>query len=514
MTFLLPLVAVLLAASPKVPPMQREQQADADLKFLRDLAETRSFHLGRPERVQLTPDGSTVVFLRALPRKPELRLFAMDVKTAQVREGVTPEQISRGEERLSPEERARPERMRISTRGFTTYELSQDGKLVLVTLSGAAYVVPLAGGAPSKVAGPSKDGAAIFDPKLSPDGASVSFVRGGELWVANVESGAELQITSGATETRTHAQAEFIAQEEQGRFTGYWWSPDSKWLVYEEADLSPIEKLYFGDPAHPEVPVEATRYPRPGKANARLSFAVVSASGGGKPVWIQWDKARFEYVPHVSWQEGGQLTLLLLTRDQKDLSLVAADPKTGAVRELLREHDDAWLNADGHPPVWLRDGSRFLWETERNGAWALELHRGEAVRALIPREWGYAALAAVAPDLKSVIVERSPEPVERQLWTIPLEGGAPVALTHGPDLHAAIHARESPAHVLVTQPFQGPPRFEVFRADGSAAGELPSVAEKPPFSVRLEVQKLGPGPGFWTAIVRPHSFDPQQGYPV
>ena len=174
---------------------------------------------------------------RAQPRKAENRVFRFDVATGQVRELVTPEQVLGSEpEQLSAEERARRERMRVTDRGFTNFDVSEDGKLVLVSLSGRAFVVPSGGGPARQVAGTGPKGEAVFDPRLSPDGASVAFVRGGELWVASVDGGAARQLTQGATPLKTHAQAEFVAQEELHRFTGYWWAPDSKRLVYEEAD--------------------------------------------------------------------------------------------------------------------------------------------------------------------------------------------------------------------------------------------------------------------------------------
>jgi len=513
--FRLPLAALVLATS-----LQARAQ-DADLKFLQDLAETRNFSLGRPESVKVTPDGSTVLFLRGQPRSPEMRLFALEVASGKVRELITPEQLlSGGKEQISAEEKSRRERMRISTRGFTSYSLSHDGKFAMVSLSGKAYLVPLAGGAPQQIAGPSKKNEPIFDPQLSPDAKSVAFVRGGELWVApTAGGGAERALTSGATALKTHAQAEFVAQEELDRFTGLFWSPDSKWLVYEEADLSGVEKMYFGDPAHPENPVEATPYPRPGKANARIGFELIAA-GGGKPIPIEFDRAKFEYVSEVSWQEGGPLTLLLLSRDQRDLSLVAVDPRSGRTSQLLAEHDDAWLNASARERAyhWLKNGAQYLWSSERGGAWQLELHGPGAVKILTPADWGFGELLAVTPDGKSALVTRKPEPVESQIWSIPFAGGEPVALTQGPDLHRATYARESFAHVLFTQPAAqaqaAPDRIEVIRADGSSAGELPSIAEKPPFSVKLEVKKRGPGLGFWTAIIRPHDFNPAKKYPV
>jgi len=390
------LLAALVGAAPP---------AEKDLQFLKDLTETRSWRLGRPTSIRLTPDGARVLFLRTPPRKPDNRLYAFDVKTGQVRELITPEEILKGkDEQLSPEERSRRERMRVTLRGFTSYDLSEDGALVLVTLSGRAYLLPSEGGAAREVAGPDEKNNPIFDPRLSPDGRSVSFVRGGELWVAPVAGGRARRITSGATPARTHAQAEFIAQEELARFTGYWWSPDSRSLIYQEADSSQVELLDFTDPAHPERTGGETRYPRPGKANARVDFFIVPAAGG-KAVRIEYDQTRWEYVAHVGWTTGGPPVMIVLTRDQKDEALLAADPLTGRTRELIREHDDAWINAE-HEFQWLRDGTGFLWASERSGSWQLEFRApdGALLRTLTPPGFGFDRAVHVDLAEREVVV--------------------------------------------------------------------------------------------------------------
>lgn len=503
------------------PPAAAPQARSKDLAFLESLTQTRGFRLGLPASVQLTPDGGTALFLRGLARSPELRLYAFDVKTGQVRELITPEQVLGGKkEVLSDAEKAQRERMRVSVRGFTSYDLSNDGTQVLVSLSGRAYVVPLAGGAAREVAGPGTKGEPIFDARLSPDGRSVSFVRGGELWVAGTAGGAARQLTRGATATLTHAQAEFIAQEELGRFRGYWWSPDSKALLYEQADSAGVEQLHLADPADEFKPPQQQPYPRPGKANVKIAFGIVPATGG-ETRWIEFDRARYEYVARVEWPEHARPTLLLLTRDQKDLSLVSVDPATGATRELLHERDDAWLNVDsprvggGREYRWLPDGSAFLWTTEARGAWQLELRGsdGKLRRELTPVDFGLAGVAGIDARAGTVLIERAAEPIDAQLWEVPLDGGVPKALTQGPARHEAVFARESRAHALTELPRQGPPTVRIVRADGSSAGVLPSVAEKAPFSVNLSLAKAGPE-GFWTATIKPHDFDPAKKYPV
>src|SRR5205085_1560173 len=115
--------------------------------YLRDHALTRGFMLGRPTRAKPTPDGKAVLFLRAEARVPKLQLYEFDVATKQTRLLLSPEQLLKGaEENLSPEEKARRERARISVGGFTNYELSRDGARILVSLSGKLYIFERASG--------------------------------------------------------------------------------------------------------------------------------------------------------------------------------------------------------------------------------------------------------------------------------------------------------------------------------------------------------------------------------
>src|SRR5437763_8157417 len=116
------------------------------------------------------PDGKSVLFLRSGPRSAKLGLLEFDVAAKKSRELLTPEQVLKGaEEKLSPEEKARRERMRVSVGGFTSFQLSEDGKQTLLSLSGKLYVVRRADGDVRELA--TKPGT-LLDPKVSPDGKS------------------------------------------------------------------------------------------------------------------------------------------------------------------------------------------------------------------------------------------------------------------------------------------------------------------------------------------------------
>src|SRR2546421_1753256 len=410
----------------------------ADLRYFRELVETRNYSLGQPVSPQMTPDGKAVIFLRGGARDPVLRLYEFTIADANLREILTPEKLLQGgEEKLTAEEKSRRERERQSLRGFTNFQLSKDGSKILVALSSRLYVIARSDGRVTELPGQN-----WIDPHFSPDGRAVAAVSGGELHVIDLETKTDKVLTAGASETLTHGTAEFVAQEEMDRHEGFWWSPDSRSLVYQETDNSGVESRFITDPLHPETAPAKNFYPRAGTQNAKVRLGIVGRAGG-ETRWIDWDREKYPYLARVVWKENAApLCIVVQNRLQQEELLLAVDPTTGATRELLRETDTAWLNLDHKPmPVWLKDGRQFLWTTERNGAWQAELHSadGALVRPVTPIDFQLDELIDVNDSDRSIVVTGGPDSRERHLFRFSIEGkGEPQQLTRESGRHNAV----------------------------------------------------------------------------
>ncbi len=485
-----------------------------DTSYLRAHAETRGFMLGRPTRARPTPDGKAVLFLRSQARVPTLRLYEFDVATGKTRELLTPEQVLKGAaEKLSPEEKARRERMRVSVGGFTNFQLSEDGAQILVSLSGKLYVVDRRGGGVQELqTGPGT----LLDPKFAPDGKAVAYVRDYDVYVYDLAARQERRLTTGGTEQVSHGLAEFVAQEEMARFSGYWWSPDARSLVYQESDARGVEVWYVADPARPGQAPLPSFYPRPGKANVAVRLGILPATGGDT-VWVQWDRQRYPYLARVHWDKQGPLTVLVQTRDQKELVLLKVDPASGRTTPLVTERDSTWVNLPRDDvPRWLGQDVGFLWTSEEGGGPRLELRGpdGQLRRVLVESAAGFQSLADVDVEGHTFVYNASPDPTQSQVFRGALDNGRPKPLTDTPGIHAAVFSKNHAVYVHVAMQPQAMPRSTVHRADGTLAGELPSVAEQPPFTPRAELLKVGEGPGFYAAVVWPRNFDSRKRYPV
>lgn len=487
-----------------------------DIESLRDFVETAGYTNGLPTGIKPTPDGDAVLFLRSGPRDRIQHLHEMTVQTGEVRELLRVEDLLEGAaEELSPEEKARRERMREGGLGITSYQLSADGNHILVTLSGRLYVVQRADR--NVTALPNSDEGPAIDAKFSPDGTYVSCVRGHDVYVIEWRRGREWAVTTGGTADVTHGLAEFVAAEEMGRHSGYWWSGDSKLIAFEQADLRDVEVLRIADLFHPENEPQPWRYPRAGTANAKVRLAIAPVQGG-TPTWVNWDHERFPYMASVKWGKDAPLTVLVQNRQQTEQVLLKADPATGQTTELLRETDDAWLNIREDMPKWLAGGTEFLWLTERTGRWTVELRRGDGSlnRELTTGDARIDGVvdARVEGDRRGIMVSGGTNPTEVHLFAVGLDRREALLPRSGPAEWSMQASKNWRTMVFTRWGLEGV-RTEVFRDGNEQPHELPSVAVAPPHVPNVELTTIeAAGHVFHSAIIRPRSFRPGNEYPV
>ncbi len=506
-------VVALLLTMHSVPA---ERPVPLDGGFLRDYAVTRGFRLGAPTAIRVVPDGASVLFLRSGPRSATQGLYQFDVASGETRELITAERLlGTGEETLSPEEQARRERMRVSASGFVSFELSDDGRLVLAPLGGRLFLLERATGRVEEL----RVGGESFDARLSPDGRRVGFIRDHDVWVYDVARRKAWPVTRGGTAEITRGEAEFVAAEEMDRYAGWWWSPDGASILFQEADARGVEVWHVADPAHPEREPRTQYYPRPGRANVQVRLGLVGVRGG-RVTWVDWDRERYPYFTRADWHRRGGLTVVVQTRDQRELVLLRVAPDSGRTARLLTETDAAWVNLDPRMPRWLADGSGFLWTSERAGAWQLELRGADGAfqRAIVPPSAGYRGLAHLDDEGRAVIVSASEDPTQTHLFRAALEGTTWDPWTSDAGVHDGVFERGSPVWVHTVSTPGAMPMWVVRRGAanevGGVVGPLPSLAEDPGFLPRAETLRVGEGEGFHAEVLRPRNFDPARRYPV
>ncbi|MEO1310983.1 MAG: DPP IV N-terminal domain-containing protein [Pseudomonadota bacterium] len=372
--------------------------------------------------VKISPDGRYVTFLKGKESNfRQTDLWAYEIATGETTMLVDSDRlIPEGGEQLSEAELARRERQRISTTGIVEYQWSKTGEALLFPVSGDIYYFEL-GGAVRQLTDTDET---ETDARISPAGRFVSYVRERNLYVFDLASGVETPISTGGGGPIAFGVAQGVVQEELGRFTGYWWSPDDGAVAFTRIDETDVEIV-----KRPEFTAEGAglveqRYPFAGEANGKVRL-FVSGLGDNPPIAeIDLGPNDDIYLARVNWAPSGEfLFVQRLSRDQKTLDLLRADAATGATAGVLRETSDTWINV--HNDLrFVEDGAKFIWSTERVGYRHLDLHAvdGGRIGRLTRGRWVVDNLVSVDEEAGLIyFMGYADSPLERHLYSVTLD---------------------------------------------------------------------------------------------
>jgi dipeptidyl-peptidase-4 len=382
---------------------------------------------------EFSPDGRLVAFLQGKEdNKDQLDLWAFDTRTGKSRLLVDSRAFAGEDEKLSAEEEARRERARTaSLRGIVEYEFSSDGKRLLVPLAGDLYIYELKAKT-HPVRRVTQTDAYETDAKFSPRGRYVSFIRDQDLFVIDLQTGQEQALTSDGEGLIQNGVAEFVAQEEMDRSTGYWWSPDDSRIAFTRIDDTPVQEVERFEINADGARMFRQRYPAAGTANTHVELKVLNLeSREVKDVDLGREDT---YLARVNWFNDSQnLAVQRQSRDQKRLDLLKIDTASGASSTLLSETSPAWV--DLHDDLFfLKREPAFIWASRRTGYRHLYLYdlNGTLIRPLTAGEWmvegdGTENGFVGVDEAKGIVyfIANKTSPLERQLYSTSLRTREP-----------------------------------------------------------------------------------------
>ena len=377
-------------------------------EYPRRKARTLRFGNGAPRSAKVLGDGSRALFLRSdgpedLVAALWLSWFDAEGEPHETKLADPRDLLGAGAdgEDVPEEEKARRERAREGGAGIVSYSVCAEGDRVVFTINGRLFMTEILTDAPEapetrtrELAGAWLDEnpdlyAPVLNPRLSPDGDRVLYTTGEYLMLVDIgdwpgepsEDGERLddRITAiygvsvededgnPVENTWKIGLAEFAAGEEMDRYEGFWWSPDSRHVLFETYDASPEPVWHLSDPADPTRPSRATRYPRALTANADVYLTLITLAydADGRYIGItanadvEWDRASYEYVAAVSWTEGHEPLVLVqdrLQRNDQVLSVGLDADAYGRPRVVETHHNDRWLDLVSGTPARTPDG--------------------------------------------------------------------------------------------------------------------------------------------------------------
>jgi dipeptidyl-peptidase-4 len=456
------------------------------------------------------PDGKTFVYRQGT----HLKLY--DIAAKKSRDVVDLAALDANAEVPPPPEHYEWENRRVDE---ATLQWAPQGREVLYYHGGDMFLIAIPGGKWRQLI---KTPVAERDPKFSPDGKRIAFRRNWDLYVLDVRDGQETRLTSNGSDTLRNGGLDWVYPEELDLGTAYWWSPDSSAIAYLQFNVS-------GEPLYPHSDLQGSRavfepqrYPQAGENNPEVRLGVVPGSGG-ETKWLELgDTVNAYLIARVGWVPDSKNVYVVRTnRIQNQLDFLLYEVASGKSRPVYRESDSYWINVEGDP-VFLKDGKRFLWTSERDGFRHLFLYSidGGDPKQLTQGAWEVTDIVGVNENAGQVYYRSTEaDALERQLYSVQWDGAEKRRITAGAGTHRISMAPGGSYFLDTYSNLASPPEATLRRTDGDAVAVYRHANRKAldEFDLRpteLVEFKGKDGTVFHGRLIKPEGFDPSKKYPL
>jgi dipeptidyl-peptidase-4 len=369
----------------------------------------------------------------------------------------------------------------------------------------------------------------VIDPKISPKGRYVSYVRDQNLYVIDLTNGQTRQLTTDGKGTIHNGEAEFVAQEEMSQRTGYYWAPDDSAIAYKRYDESPVPVARRFEIFADRTEVVEQRYPAAGDANVLVDLMIVSPSTGSQKK-VELGAEKDIYLVRADWSADGKTVVYQRqSRDQKRLDLVGVDAATLAQRTLLTETSNTWVSL--HDDLrFLKNRNAFIWASERSGRNHLYLYdlNGKLLHPISKGEWGVDNILAIDEKAGKVYIASNKDAViDKQTYALNLDGSnadKPVRITKTDGWHDDTFAANGKIFVDTFSDPKTPPQVSIRNADGTMIEWLEhnELNANHPYAqyaadhlpTEYGTIKAHDGQTLYYSMIKPANFNPAKRYPV
>jgi dipeptidyl-peptidase 4 len=355
----------------------------------------------------------------------------------------------------------------------------------------------------------------------APDCTRVAFVRDYNLFVIDLDTGAERPLTEGGNALQSLGQVTWVYGEEFNTTAGFGWSPDSQRLwVYATDESQSNSSTIITDSTNN---TRRQSYPRPGETNPVVRIGIVDASiTKNAPVWLNTGDNLDGYLPQVNWHpDSSHIVLARLDRLQISLELLICDGTKGNCRVLLTENDPRWVNLLGSP-TFIRNGAEFLWLSERNEGYA-HIYRigmdGSVQKRLTKGNWVVSSIDAVDEDESEIYFTGNPSgPQEYGLYRVSLKRGKPELVSKEPGCHRVDFSPDNSLYLDNHSSIGRAPRVEIHQQSGEQKAVIAQTNfrkyESPQVTNEIFPIQTSDGQILMSLLTRPQALKPNHKYPV
>jgi len=365
---------------------------------------------------------------------------------------------------------------------------------------------------------------------LSPDGKLAGIERGGNMYVYDLSTKKEKELTRDTGKNLFNGHYDWVYEEEFGKARAWTWSPDSRFIAFwhfNEAAV-PVFQMTSYAGTHPKyirIPI-----PQPGDPNPSVSIGVVDVHTGHR-VWLNTGEKGDFYIPRVYWtSEPGVLAVMTLNRAQNDMKLFFFNLNTGKHRLVMEEKNNTWVSIFNFytgvddmmffPPKI----HEFFWISDRSGYYQIYRYGydGKLINRVTTGNWDVNKVTGINPGTQTVYyTSAEASPLEEQLYSIHFDGSGEQRLTMAKGYHRInmspnqqyyldyYSSLDTPTHVELWQTGK---RLVLTLKDGRhVLRYLSTHAYSPKTLFQFKTSDNATLDG---SIIRPTDFDSTKKYPV
>ena len=397
-----------------------------------------------PETTEWSPDGARLSFVQRDEKGEKGELWYVDAATGEKKVLVSAEKLASLDPDVNKVKNER-EKERLTRYHVAAYLWAPDSKHLIFDSQGQLWLYDLGTQTAVQFTSASDPSG---DPKFSPDGSHVAYTRKHNLYVRPVSGKSEKQLTKDTGENLLNGDIDWVYAEELTVRSNYFWSPDSKEIVFLHMDETKVPTYPITDwiPTHPTVDQE--KYPKVGDSNPVVKLGVVDAEKG-KVRWLSLTSDEDTYIPRFGWVSPSVIWAEVFNRTEDKMDLYFVDAKSGKWRIVLTEATPgAWIDFEHNEVRFLKSTPQFLWPSWRDGNMHLYLYsfdKGNPMaadakleRQLEQGEYQVMGIAGVDEAAGTVFFEANKDdPRQTHLFSVQLDGSGFKALTTEEGLHFA-----------------------------------------------------------------------------
>ena len=474
---------------------------------IQEMLSKREFRLKSVYGVQWTPDGNGYVSLKSNRETKGQDLVYYDIKTGKKEIYI--------DSKLNILERRKREK-RFTLPNF--YWSPTNTNIILVPRKNDLYLFYKD---TEKLVQLTNDKLEERDPRFSPDGKKIAYLKKNNLFVFDIKSKKEKQITRQGTEKILIGRFDWVYEEEFGIRTGFSWSPNSKSIAYFELTDAETYRFPIVDFVPIKNTVEYLPYAKAGSDNSTVKVAVVNIKSA-KSKYMDVESNKDELIPRIKWTENSnQLSIYKMNRDQDYLDFYISNVKTGKSKVILKESEpNGWISINDDL-TFLKNGN-FIYRSRKDGFYHLYLYKksGELIKQLTSGKWEVTKVHGYDEKTSKIFFTAAKNSdLERELYSVSLKDAKIEMLSEKAGYHRINMSPNFVYYIDYFSTIKQPLLVDIKTTSGKSIRNLVTntddVYKEYQFGAKeLLTFKTKYGFTLNAYMIKPYNFDPKKKYPV